>query len=312
MRFSVWPGSNQPWSELLATCVHAEQTGWDGVWVADHLMRNDLDGSTGWGLHWPPARGPVLECWTTIAALASVVPRVRIGPLVSANTFRHPTLLAKMAATVDQISGGRLVLGLGAGWQESEHRAYGLAYHDVLSRLRRLEEACVVIRSLFAEERTDFDGRYYQLSEAPSDPKPVQQHVPLVIGGRGEKTTLRIVAEHADEWNLWASVDGYRRKSAVLDQHCERVGRDPAAISHSAQAAVCISKDQDHLKHVRERGMNITSVIGTPGQVLEELHRYAGAGLDEFVVADGTLGESLSERLDSLDLLNEEVIPELR
>src|SRR3954447_2179056 len=137
MRFSIWPGLGQPWKDVLATAEHAERTGWDGVWVADHFMPlEDLSGAT----H---------ECWTAMAALAAAVPRVRIGALVSGNTYRHPAVVAKMAAGIDIISGGRLVLGLGAAWQENEHQLYGIPFPPLAERLRRLEEACQVIKGLF-------------------------------------------------------------------------------------------------------------------------------------------------------------------
>jgi alkanesulfonate monooxygenase SsuD/methylene tetrahydromethanopterin reductase-like flavin-dependent oxidoreductase (luciferase family) len=137
MRFSVWPNAAGSWEDLLDIARHAEATGWDGIWIADHFMPNTAD-----------AVGPTNECWTTVAALAASVPRVRLGTLVTGNTYRHPAVLAKMAANVDMISGGRLVLGLGSGWQENEHSAYGIPFHTIGGRLNRLDEACQVIRSL--------------------------------------------------------------------------------------------------------------------------------------------------------------------
>ena len=161
MRFSIWPSPASPWSETLATVQHAEATGWDGAWYADHFMPNAADNS-----------GPTSECWTTLAALAVAVPRIRIGPLVTGNTYRHPAVLAKMAANVQEISGGRLVLGLGAGWQENEHAAYGIEFSTIGGRLGRLEEACAAIKGLLESERTNLAGRYYTLTDAPLAPKP--------------------------------------------------------------------------------------------------------------------------------------------
>jgi F420-dependent oxidoreductase-like protein len=192
MRFSVWPGPHQPWADVLALAEHAERTSWDGVWFADHFMPNTDEAS-----------GDTLECWTVLAALAAQVPRVRLGSLVCGNTYRHPPVLAKMAATVDVISGGRLVLGIGAGWQQNEHRKYGIPLFDVRERLARLEESCRIIKALTTQRRTSFRGRYYRLEDAPLEPKPVQQPLPLLVGGGGEKVTLRIAAAHADEWNTW-------------------------------------------------------------------------------------------------------------
>ena len=150
MHFSVWPNASQSWSEIVAMARHAEQTGWDGVWIADHFMPNGDDVS-----------GPVHEGWALISGLAAVVPRVRIGALVSGNTYRHPAVLAKTAVTADHISGGRVVLGLGAGWQENEHRHYGIPLGTAGERLGRLEEACQVVKGLLRQDRTTIEGRYY-------------------------------------------------------------------------------------------------------------------------------------------------------
>ncbi|HVN50557.1 MAG TPA: TIGR03560 family F420-dependent LLM class oxidoreductase, partial [Acidimicrobiales bacterium] len=198
MRFSVWPDPERPWSEVAEVAVHCERQGWDGVYVSDHFMPNREGTET--------VDGPVLECWTAMAALAALTSRVRIGSLVCGNTYRHPAVLAKMAAGVDQISGGRFLLGLGAGWQENEHEAYGLEFGTVRSRLDRLDEACAIVTSLLRDDRTTFDGEHYRLRDAPLDPKPVQPKLPLLIGGRGERRTMRIAARYADEWNAWCDI----------------------------------------------------------------------------------------------------------
>ena len=174
MRFSIWPATEQSWDDLIGSAEHAERTGWDGIWVSDHFMPKT-----------EPSDLARLEAWTTIAGVAACVDRLRIGVLVSGNTYRHPAVLAKMAATVDHISEGRLVLGLGAGWQQNEHEAYGIEFHDVTERLARLEEACQVIRLLHTQKRSNFEGRFYRLSDAPCEPKPVQRPLPLLVGGRG-------------------------------------------------------------------------------------------------------------------------------
>ena len=148
MRFSFWPAPMQPWADVMALARHVEATGWDGIWYADHFMPNAPDTSTPWP-----------ECWSTLAALAAAVPRLRIGPLVTGNTYRHPAVLAKMAATIDHISGGRLVLGLGAGWQENEHQQYGLPFYTTAERLARLEEACQVIKGMYAPGTCTFNGK---------------------------------------------------------------------------------------------------------------------------------------------------------
>lgn len=295
MKFAVWPSMNDPWAETLAIARHAEATGWDGVYYADHFMPNDADVSA-----------PVGECWTTLAALAAAVPRIRIGPLVTGNTYRHPAVLAKMAATVDIISGGRLVLGLGAGWQENEHRAYGIEFSTVGGRLSRLEEACHVITSLFANRRTTFAGRYYQLTDAPLEPKPVQSPVPLLIGGGGEQRTLRIAARYANEWNVWGTPEVLARKGQILDRYCEDLGRDPRTIRRSAQALLVMTDDRSLIERVRASGR---PVLGGTGPELRALvEQYAEAGVNELVIPGFTIGRTLEEKLATLDRFNEEVI----
>ena len=232
MRFSIWPRPDRPWPEVLELAHHAEATGWDGVYFADHFMPNTDDGE--------PADGPVLECWGVIAGLAAAVPRVRLGTLVCANTYRHPAVLANIAATVDQISGGRLLLGLGAGWQVNEHRAYGIALGTPGERLDWFEEGCRIVLGLLRERRTTaVSGPRYQIIDAPCDPKPAGP-LPLLIGGGGEKRTMRIAARHADEWNVWSVPEVMAHKITVLHRHCDdlgpRPGRDrgvdPGAVVH--------------------------------------------------------------------------------
>ncbi len=295
MKFAVWPSMNDPWAETLAIARHAEATGWDGVYYADHFMPNDTDLSA-----------PVGECWTTLAALAAAVPRIRIGPLVTGNTYRHPAVLAKMAATVDIISGGRLVLGLGAGWQENEHRAYGIEFSTVGGRLSRLEEACHIITSLFANRRTTFAGRYYQLTDAPLEPKPVQSPVPLLIGGGGEQRTLRIAARYANEWNVWGTPEVLARKGQILDRYCEELGRDPRTIRRSAQALLVMTDDRSLIERVRASGR---PVLGGTGPELRALvEQYAEAGVNELIIPGFGIGRTLEEKLATLDRFNEQVI----
>jgi F420-dependent oxidoreductase-like protein len=198
------------------------------AWLNDHFM----------ALGHNPA-GPCLESWTLLAALAAVTQRLRIGVMVSGNTYRHPALLAKMAATVDIVSHGRLNLGLGTGWSEREHRAYGIPLPSPGERVRRLEEACELIRRLWLEPVASFAGRYYQLHEAYCEPKPVQQpHPPFAIGAEGVRT-LRVVARYAQIWDCSvATAEEYRQKSALLDSYCAEIGRDAASIQRSRHISV--------------------------------------------------------------------------
>ena len=280
MRFSFWPAPSKRYADVLELARHVEKTGWDGIWYADHFMPNAEDTS-----------GPYAESWTTISALGASVPRIRIGTLVIGNTYRHPAVLAKMAATLDHITDGRVVLGIGSGWQENEHQQYGIPFYTVAERLGRLEEACQIIQSLFTQEKTTFTGKYYQLDAASLEPKPVQQPLPLLIGGGGEKVTLKITAQYANEWNVWGDVSKLRAKMAILDRHCEAVDRDPADIKRTAVALLFMSDDKAYLEKMRAAGIEQATIIGTPQEVREIVEQYAAIGVDELIVPDFTLGD---------------------
>ncbi len=296
MRFSFWPTPTQSFETMQSLANHVEKSGWDGLWLADHFMPNAKDTSAPWP-----------EAWTTLAALAATVPRLRLGTLVSGNTYRHPAVLAKMAATVDHMSNGRVVLGLGSGWQENEHEMYGIPFYTVNSRLRRLEEACQVIKALFSETAATFKGEYYQLDGAALEPKPVQPSLPLLIGGGGEKVTLRITAKYADEWNVWGTVETLVSKMKILDAHCESVGRDPGAIQRSAVALMFLTDDEALARKMNENNKNGQATIaGNVNQVQDIVAAYKEAGVDELIVPDFTMG---ADKLDILDKLINEVAP---
>jgi F420-dependent oxidoreductase-like protein len=300
MRFSFWTGNSQTWDDIHTGCRHAADTGWDGIWFADHFMPFMGDET-----------GPVHEAWTVLAAIGATVPGVRIGPLVTGNTYRNPAVLAKMAATVDHISAGRCVLGLGAGWQENEHRAYGLEFSTVRGRLDRLEEACRVIKALFADDVSNLDLEHYRLVDAPLSPKPVQDRLPLLIGGGGEKRTLRITAQYADEWNVWGDPELLRQKMAVLDDHCADVGRDPGEIERSAVALLFLSDDREYLDKMRSRDVGRPTIIGDVDEVSAVVADYQAAGVHELIVPDFNLGP-MESKLATLDRFIGEVAPAFR
>jgi F420-dependent oxidoreductase-like protein len=215
---------------MLAVWQEADRTpAFEHAWLFDHFapIQGDLD-------------GPCFEGWTLLAALAAQTSRLRLGLMVAGNTYRHPAIHAHMAATVDVISNGRLDFGVGAGWNEYEHQSMGIPLYAPGERIRRLGEACEITRRLWTQRLTDFEGRYYQLTQARCEPKPIQKpYPPFVIGGGGEQLTLRVVAQYADVWNFMPTdVENFHHKVRVLHEHCAAVGRNPEQIELSVQARV--------------------------------------------------------------------------
>jgi len=224
IRFGIQtPQQHTTWPEILSLWQEIDGLGYDTAWVFDHFLPIFSDPT-----------GPCLEAWTALSALAMATKNVRLGAMVTGNTYRHPAVLAKMATTVDIISGGRLILGIGAGWFEQEHQEYGIPFHTTGGRLRRLEEALEIIKRLWTEEHANFSGRYHELSNASFKPKPLQQpHPPIMIGASGENMALGIVARHAQMWNSFGTPEVFRHKIERLKDHCERAGRDVATIEKS-------------------------------------------------------------------------------
>lgn len=275
MRFGFWTYNRRDWADTADRCHQAVAAGWDGLWYADHFMPLSGDPSD-----------PVPECWTVLSALAATTQGVRVGSLVSGNTYRNPALLLKQASTVDQIAGGRVVLGVGAGWQQNEHEAYGFHYGTVRERLDRFEEACeLMVRLRDEPDGVSFEGRYYQLADAPLSPRPPGP-LPLMIGGGGERRTLRIAARFADEWNVWGAPDVLRHKQSVLDAHCADVGRDPSQIRRSAAAVLVLGDEGPYLDSARQADFRLPALVGTPAEVAEMVSDYVAAGVDELILAD--------------------------
>jgi F420-dependent oxidoreductase-like protein len=224
IRFGIQtPQQHTTWPELLGLWQELDTLDYDTAWLFDHFLPIFSDPT-----------GPCLEGWTGLAAMAMATRRVRLGLMVTGNTYRHPAVLAKSAATVDIISGGRLILGLGAGWFELEHKEYGIPFPTIGGRLSRLDEAITIIKSLFTAERTSFSGKHFKLEDASFNPKPIQQpHPTILIGATGERVALGIVARHAQMWNSFGTPEIFRDKIARLEEHCQRIGRDPAEIEKS-------------------------------------------------------------------------------
>ncbi|GAA3556537.1 TIGR03560 family F420-dependent LLM class oxidoreductase [Kribbella ginsengisoli] len=300
MDFSLWPSATRTWQEVLDGAEYAERTGWSAVWMADHFMMNNGDFSI-----------PMNECFALLAGLAVKTERVRIGSMVLGNTYRHPAVVANQAATLDQMSNGRFVLGLGAGWQVNEHQVYGIDLPPVKELLARFEEACQAITGLLTQDRTTFDGKYYQITEAPLEPKPAK--LPVLIGASGEKVALGIVAKYADEWNHWGLPELAEHKGSVFREHCERIGRDPSTVRRSTQAMIEIIEPGDTEAEGRRDSLLAAgrpTIMGSAGYVLDVVSRYPAAGIDEFLVPDGSLGSG-SKRFDQLERLREEVFTKI-
>ena len=231
LRFGIKTAQqNTSYEDILRVWLEADSIpSIEHAWAFDHFIPLG-----------PDPTGSQLEGWTLLGALAARTERVRVGLMVTGNTYRHPAVLAKIGATVDVISHGRLDFGIGAGWNELESNMYGIPLYAPGERIRRLDEACEVIKRLWTETVANFDGRYYQLKDARCEPKPIQKpYPPFVIGGSGEQLTLRVVAKHANIWNfVGGSVDSFRHKIEVLEGHCADVGRDPSTIEHSIQERV--------------------------------------------------------------------------
>ena len=293
MKFSVWPNPSQSPAEVLRLAQMAEADGWYGFWYADHYMSNTDTAET--------ARGDVHECWAMLPAVAATTERIRIGSLVAPTSVHHPAVLANRAVTIDHISNGRMVLGIGAGWQINEHAAYGIDLEPPKERVSRFDEAIQVMSSLLGEDETSFDGDFYTLTGAPSDPAPVQAPLPILVG-TGSPRMLRITARHAQEWNTWGDPTLVAQGVAKLETACEQVDRDPATMWKSVQALVVQTGD-DNTDDMGDR-----VIAGSPAQLVDQIGRYEELGIDEFIVADFLFGEDEDVRLDTYRRFNEEVI----
>jgi len=306
VRFSVQtPVEGTTFAALARHWQRAEELGYDAAWLDDHFYS-----VTG------PASDDSLECWTLMAALCRETTRLRFGTLVLCNNYRHPALLAKMASTLDHVSGGRLEFGLGAGWFENEYRAYGYDFPSIGTRLEQLEEALQICIAMWTEERAAFAGRHYRVERAHCNPKPVQQpHPPIMIGGGGEKVLLQLVARYADCWNFGGSVDDFRHKIAILDRHCAAAGRNPAEIERSWFGNIVIEPDearlQERLAKRAARGhgdaYGLNAMVGTPAQIADRIREYTALGVTHFIGMFGRV-----ERLGATELFAREVIPAFR
>ena len=302
-----FPSAPAKYQAMRQVAREAERLGFDGLWVYDHFHTVPR-----------PTIEATFECWSLMAALAVETQRIRLGQMVTCNSYRPPALLAKMSATIDVTSGGRLDFGIGGGWYEHEYRAYGYPYPPVGERLRQLEEAVQLITAMWTQERTSFSGRYYTVDGAINEPKPLQRpHPPIWIGGGGEKVTLRILARHGDASNFGGTLETVRHKCDVLRRHCADAGRDYEAIVKSVSfEPVIIRPNEAEARAVADQARQASgdkdwdeaALVGTPAQCIERIRAYEQVGVSYFIL----YFQGLADDLEQLRLFAEEVLPAFR
>jgi F420-dependent oxidoreductase-like protein len=298
-------GAAAKWEKAVEVALLAEQLGYDSVWLYDHFHNVPR-----------PVHEAVFECWTTIAAISQRTTRIRLGQMVGCNSYRNPALLAKITSTVDVISGGRLDWGIGAGWYENEYRGYGYDFPSPKDRIGMLREAVEIVRSMWTQPETTYDGEHYRLVRANCDPKPLQQpHPPIWIGGGGEQLTLRIVARYADRSNFGGNPDEWAHKRDVLRRHCAAVGRDPDEIVMTWSPEVFIRATEAEVVAAGSRSLwsepfdswRAGNLVGTPEQVADKVQAYRELGCGGIVPWCADYPDTTS-----LELLANEVMPAFR
>lgn len=301
MQFSVWPSYDRTWSETLSLAQWAETNGYLSFWYADHFMSPAGEGEP---------IGDAHECWSVLAGIGALVPRLRLVSMVSPVTLHHPVVLAKRATTVDHISGGRAVLGLGAGWQVEEHAAYGFDLPAPGPRVTRFAEAIEIVHRLFREDSVNFHGTSFRLTDAPFGPKPVNGTLPLLVG-TGSPRMLRLTARWAEEWNTWGDPAEVKVRTDRFLSACEAVGRDPGELHRSAQALVFFTPTAEARAAAEPHIVAGRSLVGGAAELTDLFAQYRELGVDEFAIADFTLGDSEAERRDTYAALHAEVISQL-
>jgi F420-dependent oxidoreductase-like protein len=270
--------------QVVGLARSAESAGFEQVTVMDHFYQIAVVGKE---------EEPMLEGYTTLAALARETSRVRLATMVTGVTYRNPALVAKMITTLDVISKGRMICGMGAAWNESEHIGYGFDFPPIRERMDRLDEALTILKLMFTEERPSFAGTYYRIDRALNNPRPLQPGGPkLLVGGGGEQRTLRLVARHADMSHWFGSLADIKRKSEILDRYCEEEGRDPASITKTMGSPVVLVENEGHAKSVMERmppERRVMFTPATPEQAAEILQDYIAAGIQGFTLNNPTL-----------------------
>jgi len=299
--------------QVLMICKAAEELGFDSITLMDHFRP-----------FFPPKNGNLLECWTTLSALAMETKKIKIGTLVTCAPYRNPAVLAKIAACLDHICEGRLKFGIGAGWFKEEFEEYGILFRRPRERIEQLEEAIQIIKKMWTEEEASFNGKYYNIDHAICNPKPVQKpYPPIMVGGSGEKFTLGVVAKLADGWNTVGSLERYMKKLEVLKGHCERIGRDFKEIRISWSAWVILSSDKRKIADLQPSYIKTldsfidTYLIGTPDECAKRMKRFIDLGVTDFeLVFPDTFpiykGVSCIPSLETMKSFAELVLPKVK
>jgi alkanesulfonate monooxygenase SsuD/methylene tetrahydromethanopterin reductase-like flavin-dependent oxidoreductase (luciferase family) len=283
-RFGLQLWSQQTdWPGFRDAALAAEEAGWDSIWTWDHLLAI-----------FGPWEQPVFEGWSVLAGLGPLTSRMRLGLMVGANTFRNPGHTAKLAATLDHLSGGRAILGIGGAWFEREHDAFGFDFGSGFGeRLDRLDESVMLMRRLLDGERFSHEGRFYAFDDALCQPRPIQAHLPILVGGSGPRKTLRTVALRADAWNTSGTVDEVRAKLAILAEHCADVGRDIAAIEMTLSYPIVLRDDRQAAERAYQALLEwngaedmggVPILLASPTEVADALRPYVELGFETFIV----------------------------
>lgn len=288
---------------LRRLVTRAENSGFDSFWVMDHFHQIGNVGEP---------REPMLESWTTLSTIAGFTSRIRLGTMVTGIVYRYPSVLAKIGATLDVLSRGRLFMGIGAAWNEEEAAAYGIPFPSTSERFQRLEEAVQIIRKMWTEQPASFTGKFYQVRDAHCNPQPIQKpHPPILIGGSGERKTLRIVAQYGDACNLFGSSETVKKKLAVLREHCRDVGRDYNSILKTKLGTVTIDKDRDaarkrveeRFKGAPEQSMKEFVIYGNPEDVRRQVEAFRDVGIEYLI-----LSFEPQRELEAMNLFANEVV----
>lgn len=305
MELAPIDGAEAKWAKTIEVAEAADRLGYDSIWVYDHFHNVPR-----------PAHEAVFECWTTLAAVSQRTSRVRLGQMVGCNSYREPSVLAKITSTIDVISGGRLDWGIGAGWYEHEYKGYGFEFPAPKERIGMLREAVEIVKSMWTEADTHYEGKHYTLQGAQCDPKPLQSpYPPIWIGGGGEQLTLRVVARHADCSNFGGKPEDWARKREILKGHCAAVGRDEDTIRKTWSPELFIRSTEAEVEAAGSKSLiglpveqwREQALVGTPEQVCEKVQEYLELGCTGFVAWPTDFPD-----LESLELFATQVVPNFR